>query len=253
MNYIQPNNEFFIGNLRFTFYGLFLALGMISGLLLALFISKKRNLKSDDILILALFVFPCAILGARIYYCVFSGRAYSLLEFFKIWEGGLAVYGSIIGGLIGGVIYCLIFKKNFLVLFDVVVPALALGQAIGRIGCFFGGCCYGILAKESLQFFPISVLHDGEWHYATFFYESLWNLIGMIVLLFVFNHAKKDGTTSGAYLVWYGIGRALIEGIRGDSLYIGSIKVSQLLSVILIVIGVAVLVNNFVRKRKENG
>lgn len=253
---LDPPEGFNIGSFRITFYGILVALGMLFGLLLAARIAKKRGFKNDDIWVLALFVFPLAILGARIYYCVFYTHNYTFAEFWRIWDGGIAVYGAIIGGAIGVVLYCLIFKKNFFALADIVVVGVALGQAIGRIGCYFGHCCYGAeVMIEGLKIFPISIIHDGEWHYATFFYESLWNLIGMFILLRVIDKAKLNGTNFGLYLVWYGLGRGLIEGLRGDSLYIGNsgIRVSQLISVIILVIGVAILICNLIRKRKGNG
>lgn len=254
--FLNPPESFHIGSLEIRFYGILVALGMLFGLLLAVKMAKKRGFKDDDIWLLALFVFPLAILGARIYYCTFYEHDYTFAEFWRIWDGGIAVYGAIIGGAIGVAVYCLIFKKNFFALADVVVIGLALGQALGRIGCYFGHCCYGAeVTYDNLKFFPVSIIHDGTWHYATFFYESIWNLIGMFILLRVINISKQRGTNFGVYLVWYGIGRGLIESIRGDSLFIGNsgIRVSQLISIVIIVIGLAVLVNNLIKERKNHG
>lgn len=252
---LAPTNDFYIGKFHGTFYGLFVALGMVGGLLITCFLAKKKKLSSDNIFVLSLYVFPLAILGARIYYCTFSGRAYSFVEFIRITDGGLAVYGSIIGGAIGGLVYSMIHKKSFIKILDVVVVGLALGQAIGRIGCYFGGCCYGeIVTSTSMQFFPLSVFVDGNWHFATFFYESIWNLIGFVVLLILFNKLKVKGSLTASYLVWYGIGRCIIEGIRGDSLLIGNthIRVSQLLSAIIAVIGIVILSINLYKRKNSN-
>ncbi len=254
--FTAPSNEINIGPFHATFYGLFVALGMLAGLLLTCFLAKKKGLTSDNIFMLALFVFPFAILGARAYYCIFSGESYTFVQFFNLADGGLAVYGSIIGGILGGVLYSLIFKKNFWQLLDVVVAGLALGQAIGRIGCFFGGCCYGeAVTNPALQFFPFSVVVDGDWRYATFFYESLWNLIGCVLLLILFKRLSKNASLSACYLIWYGIGRCLIEGIRGDSLYIANtgIRVSQLLSMLIAVLGIIILAINIYKRKNENG
>lgn len=253
--YSQPSNELFsIGETTITMYGLFLALGMVAGLLITCYLAKKREIKTDDIIVLALYVFPLAMIGARVYYCIFYFDRFSFSQFFRFWDGGLAVLGSIIGGAIGGLLYSLIHKKNFVKLFDIVASGLLLGQAIGRIGCLFGGCCYGeVVVKDSLQFFPISVLVDEVWHYATFLYESLWNLLGFALIFFVYNKTKRIGVPTASYLVWYGVGRALIEGIRGDSLYIGSsnIRVSQVLSIVMAIVGVAILLYNYIKIKKE--
>ncbi len=252
--HFEPKNELFsIGNLTITMYGFLLALGMLAGFFLTCYLAKKRGIKSDDITLLALYVFPLAILGARIYYFIFNNDV-SFVDFFNFTDGGLAVIGSIIGGIMGGLLYCWIYKKNFLNLFDIVVAGLALGQAIGRIGCFFAGCCFGeVVTNESLQMFPISVMIDGTWHYATFFYESIWNLIGFSMLIFVYNKTTKIGIPTASYLIWYGIGRSLIEGIRGESLFIGNsnIRISQLLSIVMIVCGLALIVYNVIKAKKE--
>ena len=257
--YLNPPESFFIGSLEIRFYGVLVALGMLFGLLICCRLAKKRGFKSDDIWVLALFVLPLAILGARIYYCVFYDHSYTFLEFWRIWDGGIAVYGAIIGGAIGVALYCLIFKKNFLALADIVVVGVALGQAIGRIGCYFGHCCYGAeVLNDNLKFFPLSIIHDGKWHLATFFYESVWDLINMAILLVVLNKSKINGTNLGVYMLWYGIGRGWIEGLRGDSLFIGSsgIRVSQLISLIIAVAGLAMIIINLVKylkERKTNG
>jgi phosphatidylglycerol:prolipoprotein diacylglycerol transferase len=257
--HFTPKNEVFsIGNLTITMYGFLLALGMVAGLLVTCYLAKKRTIKSDDIIVLALYVFPFAFLGARIYYCLFYFDNVSFSQFFKFTDSGIAVIGSIIGGAIGGLIYCLIHKKNFLNICDIVVAGLALGQAIGRIGCFFAGCCFGeVVSQESLQFFPLSVMIDGTWHYATFFYESAWNLIGFALLIFVYNRTKAIGIPTATYLIWYGVGRSLIEGIRGDSLFIGKtdMRISQIMSIVMILIGVTIIVWHIikVKKEKKNG
>lgn len=259
MNLSNPPESFFIGAWEIRLYGLMIGISMLLGLLLVCFLAKKKNIKSDDILTLAIYVFPLAIIGARVYYCIFGDDHFSFAEFFKIWENGLsglAVYGSIIGGALGVVLFCLVHKHNFLTIADVVVQGVLLGQAIGRIGCYFGGCCYGIETAQSwLKMFPFSVQIDGQWHYATFFYESFWNLVGVFVLLACSRLFCEKGSVLGAYLIWYGTGRAMIEGIRGDSLFVGSsgLKVSQMLSLILLAIGIFVLVHNYIVRRRQNG
>lgn len=249
------DSYFLFFGLHITYYGFIIACAMGLGVFIACKNAKKRGLKSDDLIIVACYVLPLAIIGARIYYVLFSLDEFpNFVSVLKIWDGGLAVYGSVIGGALGVCLYCLIHKRNFFDIADCIAPALILGQAIGRIGCYFAGCCYGVEAtNESQQWFPLSVfMSDGKWHYATFFYESLWNLgvfVILMLLLYVFK-IKQRGAVSAGYLILYGIGRAWIEGLRGDSLYIGAIKVSQLLSIILIVVGLGILTFYFFKKGK---
>lgn len=248
------DDHFLLFGLEITYYGFIIACAMGLGVFLACKNAKTRGLKSDDIIIVACYVLPLAIIGARTYFCIFDDRSYTFLEFWRIWDGGLAVYGSVIGGAIGVALYCLIHKKHFLDVGDVIVPSLLLGQAIGRIGCYFAGCCYGIeVTNPKLQWFPLSVIIDGHWHLSTFFYESLWNLLGFIVLMLLLRVFKlrQRGAVSAWYLIIYGVGRAWIEGLRGDSLYIGSIKVSQLVSILLICVGIGILVFYFVKRQRH--
>ena len=244
---------FLFFGLKISYYGFLIALGMLLGIIVACKTAKKRGLKSDDILLLACYVIPLSILGARSYYCIFFGGVSSFWQFFKIWEGGMAIYGGIIGGAIAVTLFCLIHKKNFFDVADVAVPSLALGQCIGRIGCIFAGCCYGEqVTNPSLQFFPISMKIDGVWHYATQFYESISCLIIFIVFIILIN---KKVTTRGImlslYLICYGVTRFWIEALRGDSLYLGSVKVSQLLSGLIVVGGIVMLIIILVNKNKN--
>ena len=253
-------DSFFIGTLEIKFYGVIMALSMLFGVLLACKLAKKHNIKSDDIFLLALIVLPCSVVGARLYYCIFYEHDYTFLELFNLRQGGLAIYGGVIGGILGIIIFALI-KKDIKIVFkllDVCAPCLILGQALGRWGNFFNQEAYGnMVTNQNLQWFPYAVFIEDEnaWFQATFFYESLWNLAGLVILLLIFKKSKSIGTTTASYLVWYGIGRTIIEGLRTDSLYIGStnLRVSQLLSVVMIVVGVIVLVFNFINKRKLNG
>lgn len=260
-SYHIPPDGFTIFNYEIKFYGLIMALSMLVGTMLACRLAKKRNVKSDDILLLALFVFPFAIIGARLYYCFFYEYNYSFKELFNLRQGGLAIYGGVIGGLIGIIIFSIVKRdyKIIGVLCDVIVPCLILCQAIGRWGNFFNQEAYGNLVTDNnLKWFPYAVFIEDKnaWYQATFFYESLWNLAGFALLLFVFYRSNLTGTTTGFYLVWYGLGRMIIEGLRSDSLYLGStsIRVSQLLSFALIFVGVALIIFNIIRnKRKKNG
>ena len=249
---------FTIFGIEIKFYGILIASAMLIGVFLARYLAKKRGLNPDDIIILALMIIPFAILGARLYYCIFSDTHYTFHTFWQIRNGGLAIYGGIIGGIVAIVLFAIIKNDYKLIvkLFDVVVPALILGQAIGRWGNFFNQEAYGRLVTDpKLQWFPFAVKIETyvgyEWHLATFFYESLWNLIGFVVLLVAFKKFKKTGSITGLYLAYYGLGRIWIEGLRTDSLYWGPLRVSQWLSAILVVIGAVILVYNYLSKQKD--
>lgn len=248
-----------------AYYGLVIAIGMGLGVFVACKNAKFRGLKSDDLLLLACYVLPLAIVGARIYYVLFSLDMYtSFWQVFEIWKGGLAIYGGIIGGVVGVILYCSIHKKNIFDVTDVVVISLLLGQAIGRWGNFFNQEAFGFYVDNpSLQWFPFSVYIEhcnqegclcggSGWHLATFFYESLWNFITFLILIILFrkNKFKLRGSVTCLYFIIYGIGRAIIEGLRMDSLYLGSIRVSQLLSIILIIVALSLLITNIVLYKK---
>ena len=241
----------FLG-LNINFYGLIIAIGMIIAIMVVCKICKFRNLKPDDIYIIALYVLPLSIIGARLYFVAFSEHSFTFWEVFKIWEGGMAIYGGVIGGAVGIVIYCLIHKKNFIDVADVAVVGLILGQAIGRIGCYFGGCCYGIeVTNEAFMWFPIATQIDGVWHYSTFFYESFCNFIIFGVFIYLIRKIKTRGVMMSLYFICYGTVRCVIETFRGDSLYIGPIKVSQLLSGLLILAGIILLIVIYTIKYKR--
>lgn len=252
MDRLLVSSSFKLFGLQVPFYGLFMAIAFLCAILVCLYFCKLKGYGADLIFDLVLVVLPSSIIGARLYYVIFSQRSWSFVEILQIWNGGLAVYGGIIGGVLGIIIYCLIKKESIIKVFDIVAPALLLGQAIGRIGCYFAGCCYGeIVANTSMQWFPFAVLRDDGWHYATFFYESFWCLIGFVVLFILLKKINFKGLFSGLYFVWYGIGRLVIEGFRGDSLYLGSLRVSQLLSGLVVLLGVVWLII-FILKYKNN-
>lgn len=225
---------------------------ILCGIMLAFFLankeSKKFNLPDEFIFDMGFWVVIFGILGARIYYVIFNFSNYSdnLLDIFKVWEGGLAIHGGIIFGLITLLIYCKIKKVKPLRITDIVAPSLIIAQAIGRWGNFFNSEAHGpvtTLANLKSLFIPDFIINgmyiDGVYYHPTFLYESLWCILGFIILLLVRKFYKylKSGQLTCVYLVWYGIGRLLIESLRTDSLMIGSFKVAQLVSLFMIVIG----------------
>lgn len=246
MELLLAPKGFTIFGLYVSFYGLMIAIGMAVGVIVAIYLCKVKKIDKEMPLNLALLALPLAIIGARLYFCLFNGVA-SFLDVFKIWEGGMAIYGGVIGGFLGIVISCLIHKYNLLDACDLAAPCLIIGQAIGRIGCIFAGCCYGVSATETWQMvFPISVNIGGTWHMATNLYESVLDLL-LFVLLFVISHKKaKTGVVTGLYLAGYGVIRGVLEIFRDEAealkILNTGLRVSQLLSYALIAVGIVLII-----------
>lgn len=247
-------NGFTIFGLNIKFYGILMATAMLVGVLLACKFAKKRGMTADNIYMLALFILPLAILGARLVFVLGADRAYSFIEVFKIWEGGMSIYGGILGGALGVLLYCLVYKKSFLDVTDIACVSLILGQAIGRWGNFFNQEVYGHLVIDpSWQWFPFAVLLDnGQWHYALFFYEFLINLVIFTVLVFLFKKTNKKGLVTGIYLISYGAIRFLLEPLRMAeyNLMLFGIKLSSLISVLSIVSGIVILVLIYTKSKR---
>ena len=235
-----PYSRYIIGSL--PWYGVLIAAGVLTALILCMHEEKRHHLKEDTVVDLAFWAIPLALIGARLYYAAFNWQAFSSdpLSILRIWEGGIAIYGAIIGGLAGVLIFARRRKMNPLLLTDIIVPGLALAQGIGRWGNYFNMEAYGReISNPSWQFFPLGVQipHNGTytWHMATFFYESCWDIAVFLILWFVIRKkANTPGTATLFYILLYGLGRFFIEGLRTDSLMTGSIRVSQLLSLLLV-------------------
>ena len=254
MNELIYKQGFQIFGLEISFYSVFVLIGILAGGITAVLLCKKRGFTVDTVLDLLIIVIPSAIVGARAYYVVFdwsSGNYKSFLDVISFWNGGIAIYGAAIGGGIGILIYALVKKYSVLKILDFVVPAFIIGQAFGRIGCTFAGCCYG--KETGITTFPIAIIVDGEYHLATNLYESLMCFIGYPLLFALcYKISKPSGIVFSAYLIYYGIVRCVIEGFRGDSLYFfgTGLRSSQLLSIILIVCGVALAVYIILKNNK---
>ena len=225
--------------MRFNLYGLFIALGVAAAVLYMRVETGRRGLSRELAVDVALWAVPPAIIFSRIYYVIFTWERYrnDWPAIFRVWEGGLAIYGGVIGGALGVFFLSRRRKLPFFLLADLVAPGLLLGQAIGRWGNFFNAEAYGAaVLNPAFQFFPLAVFADGGWHLATFLYESLWNLLGFLFLLIMRKaaYARGNGWLFAWYLIWYGLGRMAIEGLRADSLMLGSLRVSQALSVLLV-------------------
>lgn len=227
-------------------YAVLIATGMILAVYFASKEAKRRGLDPEEISNILFVSIVVGILGARIYYIIFQWDYYreNLLEIFNLRQGGLAIYGGIIAGFIGAYIYCKKKKLNFLESADIVIPGLALAQGIGRWGNFINQEAYGYPTD-----FPIAVDIDGVMHHATFLYESVGDIaIFLFLTYFMRNRQKYHGQVVALYFVLYGILRFFVEGLRMDSLYLGPLRVSQLVSILGVIAGVLVLV--FARKEK---
>jgi phosphatidylglycerol:prolipoprotein diacylglycerol transferase len=248
---------FNILGLDIYWYAIIIVFGMLAAILLCQRLCKYREIKSDIVLDMAIVCIPLGVIGARLYYVAFDSNVWTFAEIFSR-SGGLAIYGGVIGGTIGAAIVCLYKKVSLLRILDVAVPCLILAQAIGRWGNFANQEAYGnLVTSEGLKWFPYAVYieAEGAFFQATFFYESLWNLIGAAVLYYALRRTKTNGVVACGYLVFYGIGRVFIEGLRSDSLYIGAsgIRISQLLSGVLIAVGALGIIYLHLRHKRLDG
>jgi phosphatidylglycerol:prolipoprotein diacylglycerol transferase len=268
-------------------YGILMAVGIVIAVLLAQSEEKRKKLPKDIIIDMCLVVIPAGVIGARLYYVLFELKQYLAdpIRILYIWEGGLAIYGAVIGGLLAVLIFARVRKVRFLALTDTIVPGLVLAQAIGRWGNFFNQEAYGLpvtsemLAKYPiLNYFPFSVSIDGahyfdnalctacvtaanggHLHMATFFYESFWCLLIFVFIMLMRKRFKHDGDALVWYALLYSFERMFVEGLRGDSLWLikpsaeglaDGVRVSQLLSAILFVLAAVFLIVRALREKK---
>lgn len=262
---MDGNVAFRIGSFEIYWYAIMIVSGMICAMIVAGILLKKRGYKSDLIIDFSLLTLPLAIIGARLFYVLFTlDRNWTFKEIINIRTGGLAIYGGVIFGAVGVLITTIVKKFKAADFFDVgdsIVPGLILAQAIGRWGNFFNQEAYGnAVTDPNLQFFPYAVFIDDMQGYyqATFFYESFFNIIGFAIL-FVLAYrlaGKYRGLIISGYCLWYGLVRAVVEGLRTDSLYSGDLRVSQVISFVLIVVGIVsavyIIKNNGIIKQKSN-
>ncbi len=251
-----------LGPIQIYWYSIFIFLGMLTACVLIFKESKKQGIEENILLNLIFYTIIIGIIGARAYYVLFNLPYYlnNPIQILEIWNGGLAIHGGIIAGMIFLIFYCKKKKIKLLKMLDIIVVGLIIAQAIGRWGNFFNGEAYGPattfqhLKNLGIPEFIINGMYIlGEYHHPTFLYESLWCTIGFIVLLLVRKFYKKLylGDLTGLYLVWYGVIRFIIEGMRTDSLMLGPLKMAQIVSIIFIVSGIIIWIKNRITKKKE--
>lgn len=233
-------------------YGIIIALGFALAVIYAMRRVDEFGLVQDNILDFIFVAVPAAVICARLYYCIFEWESYkdNPISVLYIWEGGIAIYGAVIGSIIAAILFCKIKKVPLLPLMDIGALGLLIGQMIGRWGNFMNREAHGAVTDS---FFKMGLVSGGEvvYYHPTFLYESLWNLVGFIVLHFFSKKRKFDGQVFLGYVIWYGLGRAWIEGLRTDSLYLfgTGIRVSQLLAAVSAVAAIAVMV--YILKAKK--
>ena len=250
-------------------YGIILACAMLAGLFLCMKQAKRFGLTEDNVLDLVLWAVPCCILGSRIYYVIFYLDLYRNADgsldwgrIVAIWDGGLAIYGTVIAGVIVVLIFTKVKKLRFAAMTDLAAMGLLLGQIIGRWANFINREAFGGLTDLPWRMrLWVSASQYIEVH-PTFLYESLWNLVGLLLMLFVVTKGRRfDGENTWFYFLWYGLGRSWVEGLRTDSLYLFDwtfmgqpIRVSQALSMVMVVVAAAMLFYNIkIKKRTADG
>lgn len=265
--------ELFGGKIQVAWYGILIAVGMVLAFIYALSRAKFEGIKSDDMVDLALFILIFSIIGARLYYVIFppEGVSYiakggtfwqnvwgTIVNVASIWEGGLAIFGGLIAGFIVTLIVAHHKKIRFPVLLDTVAPSLLLAQAIGRWGNFMNGEAYGYETDVAWRM-GLKVGTSYMEVHPTFLYESLWNIIGFAILAATYKKKKFNGQIFYSYMIWYGLGRAVIEGMRTDSLPLwgltdptgNPIRVSQALAALIFIAGIALMIYFGRRAAKE--
>ena len=263
---IDPIRQFSVGPLSIHMYGIIIACGLVLATVYCMRRSSQFGLTEDHVLDGVLCITPFALVCARIYYCAFSWDLYrhNPISVLYIWQGGIAIYGGVLGAILGIMVFCRIRKISLGATLDLVLLGFLIGQSIGRWGNFFNREAFGAETDSFLRMgLYDTIAGTTVYHHPTFLYESLWNALGFVILHFLSKKREYDGQIALGYAVWYGLGRAMIEGLRTDSLYIPgtSIRVSQALAAASCILAAAVLVYFvlkppakplFVRRAAEN-
>ena len=243
----DPVRTLDLGPVSIHLYGLIIATGLLLAVLYGCRRCSQFGILEDTLTDGVLWVTPFAFICARLYYCIFyweqGGYAANPLSILYVWEGGLAIYGGVIGAILGIIVFCKVKKISVGAVLDIVALGFLIGQAMGRWGNFFNREAFGAETDSFLRMGLYNVVTGvTEYHHPTFLYESVWNLVGFIALHFLSKRRQYDGQVALGYAAWYGLGRVFIEGLRTDSLYIGAFRVSQLVAAASFVLAVAMLI-----------
>lgn len=253
-----------LGFIKIGWYSIFILTGIILASIIVNIESKKYKINKDFMTNLIFWTIIFGVIGARLYYVILNYGYYSINtnEIYKIWEGGLAIHGGIIFGFLFALLYCLRYKVKVFKITDICVVGLILAQAIGRWGNFFNSEAHGLETTKnflvSLKFIPEFIINGmrigGIYYQPTFYYESLWCLLGFIILIIIRKFSKylKIGQLTGIYLMWYSIGRFFIEILRTDSLMIYNFKAAQITSIVLFIFGLVLFIIKSKGSKFEN-
>ena len=252
----DPVREFSLGPLSIHMYGLVIVFGLVLAVIYCMRRADQFGLPEDHILDGVLWVTPFAFLCARAYYCAFRWDLYAAnpISVLYIWQGGIAIYGGVLGAILGMIVFCKIKKISLGATLDLVLMGFLIGQAIGRWGNFFNREAFGAETDAWLRMGLYSPLTDTiTYHHPTFLYESLWNALGFVVLHFLSKKRTFDGQIALGYALWYGLGRTFIEGLRTDSLYIPgtALRVSQVLAAMSCIAAAVVLAYFVIKPPKK--
>jgi phosphatidylglycerol:prolipoprotein diacylglycerol transferase len=261
---------FSLFGLNVHWYGLIITVGMVLSVLYAMHHAKMERVKTDDVVDLALYLIIFGVLGARLYYVIMEFDSYLVTggTFFQnlgkkqynmiaVWNGGLAIYGGIIAGVITAYVVARCKRIRFPIIADIAGPSVLVGQILGRWGNFFNAEAYGGETTLPWRMGILKSMDGGQTFYSemyvhpTFFYESLWNLAGLILVTAFYKKKKFHGQMFVFYMIWYGFGRMLIEGLRADSLYVGNLRISQFVGFVSFVFGVILMIVNLRRVRAK--
>ena len=247
---VNPPRFLEIGPFTVYYYGILIGIGLLLGISYCCKRSREFGLTEDHVLDGMILVLPIAILCARAYYCIFAWEEFAddPISVLYIWNGGIAIYGGVLGAIFGMWIFSKWKKVKLAAVLDVVLLGFLIGQSIGRWGNFMNREAFGAETDSFLRM-GLTNMYTGvtTYFHPTFLYESMWNAVGFVILHFASKKRKYDGQVALWYAAWYGLGRTLIEGLRMDSLYWGPFRVSQCLAAISCIAAVAVLVYNSLR------